>query len=749
MDPLETPLTTASRKAAGSYASKAMRLHAPTKNFRVERVMIAARLAGVKLSFEPASVAACETLHGGAARSLVLETPHGTLTQSNSVLRYIANLAPASELYGATGYEEALVDQWIEFAALELEVLVVALFSDDGACTSKLPVGMSEDMKRALGALDSVLARRTFLVGERLTIADIALITTCRPLFAHLVGAAERKTLPNLVRWFLTCANQPAFVAELGAVELEEMKSAAAPIPSGLLPSGSQAGKSGQPAGAKAAKPVAAPARCFKRTRTRVKELLAQGAGAIGSKVTVKGWVRTCRPAEKNTLAFVELNDGSCAPSIQIVVPKGVAGDGLEAVTGCGGAGASLSIDGVVKESIGAGQAIEVVAESATVLGAVYGGEKDTIGAKGYPLAKKFHSAEHLRTHAHLRARSRLHSSVMRVRHAMAYATHTFFHEQGFLYVHTPLITAADCEGAGEQFSVTTLLPDDPKEPIKRTKAGEIDYTQDFFGTRTSLTVSGQLNVETHACALSDCYTFGPTFRAENSHTTRHLAEFWMIEPEVCFAELKDDIDLAEDYLKFCVHYALENCKDDLEYFEEQQERGLRERLQNILARPFKRLTYSEAIVILEKEIASGNVTFENSVSWGIDLASEHERYLTESVFKGPIVVTNYPKDIKAFYMKLDPDEKTVSAMDVLVPKIGEIIGGSQREDRLDVLDRRCKEVGLNPEDIWWYRDLRKYGSVPHSGFGLGFERLVMLVTGVENIRDTIPFPRYPGHTEF
>ena len=572
MDPLETPLTTASRKAAGSYASKAMRLHAPTKNFRVERVMIAARLAGVKLSFEPASVAACETLHGGAARSLVLETPHGTLTQSNSVLRYIANLAPASELYGATGYEEALVDQWIEFAALELEVLVVALISGDGACTSKLPVGMSEDMKRALGALDSVLARRTFLVGERLTIADIALITTCRPLFAHLVGAAERKTLPNLVRWFLTCANQPAFVAELGAVELEEMKSAAAPIPSGFLPSGSQAGKSGQPAGAKAAKPVAAPARCFKRTRTRVKELLAQGAGAIGSKVTVKGWVRTCRPAEKNTLAFVELNDGSCAPSIQIVVPKGVAGDGLEAVTGCGGAGASLSIDGVVKESIGAGQAIEVVAESATVLGAVYGGEKDTIGAKGYPLAKKFHSAEHLRTHAHLRARSRLHSSVMRVRHAMAYATHKFFHEQGFLYVHTPLITAADCEGAGEQFSVTTLLPDDPKEPIKRTKAGEIDYTQDFFGTRTSLTVSGQLNVETHACALSDCYTFGPTFRAENSHTTRHLAEFWMIEPEVCFAELKDDIDLAEDYLKFCVHYALENCNADLEYFEEQQE---------------------------------------------------------------------------------------------------------------------------------------------------------------------------------
>ena len=485
MDPLETPLTTASRKAAGSYASKAMRLHAPTKNFRVERVMITARLAGVKLSFEPASVAACETLHGGAARSLVLETPHGTLTQSNSVLRYIANLAPASELYGATGYEEALVDQWIEFAALELEVLVVALFSDDGACTSKLPVGMSEDMKRALGALDSVLARRTFLVGERLTIADIALITTCRPLFAHLVGAAERKTLPNLVRWFLTCANQPAFVAELGAVELEEMKSAAAPIPSGLLPSGSQAGKSGQPAGAKAAKPVAAPARCFKRTRTRVKELLAHGAAAIGSKVTVKGWVRTCRPAEKNTLAFVELNDGSCGaihpdrPS-----PKGrrrrrrARGSPLGAV----GAGASLSIDGRPSKEIDRlqGQAIEVVAEKrGPCSGAVYGGGEGYHWCQGLSVwPRSFHSAEHLRTHATpTRAFRGLHSSVMRVRprdgirdRNKFFSTNRASSTSHTPFDHSPLTAKA----RGSSFSVTTLLPDDPKEPIKRTKAGEI-----------------------------------------------------------------------------------------------------------------------------------------------------------------------------------------------------------------------------------------------------------------------------------
>ena len=742
-----TPLTRSSCDAARSTKRAPMRLLSPHKNFRVERVLIAARLAGVAVAYEPADVAACEAAIGPSARSLVLLTPQGPLTQSNSVLRYIASLAPAAQLYGATEFDEALVDQWIEFAALELEVLVVALVPEDGSGASPLSEGLRDSVDRALGVLNAALARRTFVVGERLTIADVALATTCRVLFTKLISSAQRQAAPHVLRWFLTCANQPAFLAEMGAVELaDEMASA-------LGATVTAAGAAGKPkpagGGAGGGAGSASFARCFKRGRVRVKELLAQGVKAVDTSVTVKGWVRTLRNAQNNTLAFVELNDGSCPGSIQIVVPKAEAESSHKAVTESGGTGASISVVGKVVKSQGGEQAVEVLATAVEVLGPVYGGDGGTVGAKFYPLAKKKHTQEHLRAHAHLRARARLHSSVMRLRHAMAFATHKFFNDLGFVYVHTPLITAADCEGAGEQFAVTTLLPENPKDPIKRTPNGEIDFAQDFFGCRTSLTVSGQLNVETHACALSDVYTFGPTFRAENSHTTRHLAEFWMIEPEIAFAELKDDINLAEDYLKSCVSYALENCDDDLQYFESVTEAGLRDRLRNILERPFVRLTYTEAIAKLEEDIAAGLITFENPVSWGIDMASEHERYLAEQVYKGPIVVTNYPKDIKAFYMKLDPDEKTVSAMDILVPRIGEIIGGSQREDRLDVLERRCREMGLDPSAVWWYSDLRKYGSCPHAGFGLGFERLIMLVTGVENIRDTIPFPRYPGHTEF
>jgi len=347
-----------------------------------------------------------------------------------------------------------------------------------------------------------------------------------------------------------------------------------------------------------------------------------------------------------------------------------------------------------------------------------------------------------------------MHSAVMRVRHALAYATHSFFNERGFVYVHTPLITGADCEGAGEQFTVTTLLDEDGKIAKDKLdpKTGAADFSKDFFGRRSHMTVSGQLNVETHACALCDCYTFGPTFRAEDSHTTRHLAEFWMIEPEICFASLSDDMDLMEDYLKHCVAYALEACAEDLgEFFGKVVEKGLVGRLENIVERTFVRLTYTEAVDTLLEHIKTGKVAFpeDKPVFWGVDLASEHERYLAEKVHGGPIMVYDYPKDIKAFYMLLNPDGKTCAACDVLVPKIGEVIGGSAREDRLDVLTQRAKDVGVEPESLWWYNDLRKYGSVPHAGFGLGFERLVMLVTGIENIRDVIPFPRYPGHSDF
>ena len=364
----------------------------------------------------------------------------------------------------------------------------------------------------------------------------------------------------------------------------------------------------------------------------------------------------------------------------------------------------------------------------------------------------KAHSFEYLREKAHLRPRAKSYSSTQRLRNAMAFATHRFFYDRGFLYVHTPLITGGDCEGAGEMFHVTTMLPEEPKGDLPRLKDGSVDYSKDFFGRPgVGLTVSGQLNVETHACALSDVYTFGPTFRAEDSHTARHLAEFWMIEPEIAFAGLQEDMDLAEDYLKFCVHYALTHCAADLELLEgiPGWDPELRARLKNVLEKPFKRLTYTEAIATLQEQIAKGAVKFDVPVEWGMDMESEHERYLAEKLYGGPIIVTNYPKGIKAFYMKLDADGKTVQAMDILVPRIGEIIGGSVREDRHDVLLERAAEMGVDPAQLGWYLDLRKYGTVPHAGFGLGFERLVMLVTGVANIRDTIPFPRYPGHCDF
>lgn len=335
----------------------------------------------------------------------------------------------------------------------------------------------------------------------------------------------------------------------------------------------------------------------------------------------------------------------------------------------------------------------------------------------------------------------------------MAFATHEFFNKKGFVYVHTPLITGSDCEGAGEMFTVTNLLPEDGDlKAIPLTKKGKIDYSKDFFSRKCSLTVSGQLNVETHCCALSDVYTFGPTFRAENSHTSRHLAEFWMIEPEIAFADIGDDMALAEDYVRYCASYALRNCAEDISYFENEYpagEKGLKARLQNVVDSDFARITYTEAIDLLQKEISDKKVSFERYPNWGDDLGSEHERYITEKIYKKPTIVINYPKGIKAFYMKLNDDNETVAAMDILVPKIGELIGGSQREDDLEVLVRRSKESGVNPEDMSWYVDLRKYGTVPHAGFGLGFERLVMFVTGLENIRDVIPFPRVPGHAEF
>ncbi|AXU95714.1 asparagine--tRNA ligase [Erwinia persicina] len=455
------------------------------------------------------------------------------------------------------------------------------------------------------------------------------------------------------------------------------------------------------------------------------------GRVAVDSEVTVRGWVRTRRDS-KAGISFIAVYDGSCFNPVQAVVNNSLNNyqdEVLRLTTGC-----SVAITGKVVESPGEGQSFEIQATHVDVVGWV--DDPDT-----YPMAAKRHSIEYLREVAHLRPRTNLIGAVARVRHTLAQALHRFFDEQGFFWVSTPLITASDTEGAGEMFRVSTL----DLENLPRTPEGKVNYDEDFFGKEAFLTVSGQLNGETYASAISKIYTFGPTFRAENSHTSRHLAEFWMLEPEIAFADLEDNAALAEAMLKYVFKAVLEERADDMAFFAERVDKDAISRLERFVTTDFAQVDYTEAVEIL---LASGQ-TFENAVSWGIDLSSEHERYLAEKHFKAPVVVKNYPKEIKAFYMRLNDDGKTVAAMDVLAPGIGEIIGGSQREERLDVLDARLAEMGLNKEDYWWYRDLRRYGTVPHSGFGLGFERLIAYVTGVQNVRDVIAFPRTPRNATF
>ncbi len=459
---------------------------------------------------------------------------------------------------------------------------------------------------------------------------------------------------------------------------------------------------------------------------TRIAEILKMEGD--GRDITVKGWVRTKR-GNKN-VAFIALNDGSCVANIQVVVDLAKIDEAeLKGVT----TGACLRVDGSLVASLGAGQGVEVQASKIEIYG--------TADPETYPLQKKGHSLEFLRDIAYLRPRTNTFGAVLRIRHAMAFAIHKYFNDKGFYYLHTPLITASDCEGAGAMFNVSTLDMSNPP----RTEDGNVDYSQDFFGKPCSLTVSGQLEGELGALALGQIYTFGPTFRAENSNTPRHLAEFWMIEPEMAFYELQDDMDLAEDFLKYLIRYALENCREDLEFMNKMWDKGLLERLQFVLDNDFVRLDYTEGIEILK---ASGK-KFEFPCEWGCDLQSEHERYLVEEHFKRPVILINYPKEIKAFYMKQNDDGKTVRAMDVLFPQIGEIIGGSEREADFGKLCARVDELGMSRKELWWYLDTRRWGSAPHSGFGLGFERLLLFVTGMGNIRDVIPFPRTPKNAEF
>ena len=462
--------------------------------------------------------------------------------------------------------------------------------------------------------------------------------------------------------------------------------------------------------------------------RTKVKDLLKMEAG---QKVLAKGWVRTKRSNKE--IAFVALNDGSTIKNIQIVIDRNEAN---EAVLSNISTGACIGVEGELVESIGSGQNVEIKAGTVTVYG--------TCDPVRYPLQKKGASFEYLRSVAHMRPRTNTFGAVLRLRSEMAYAIHSYFHSKGFNYLHTPLITASDCEGAGQMFQVTTL----DLENIPRNKKGKIDYSKDFFGKETSLTVSGQLEGELGATALGEIYTFGPTFRAENSNTPRHLAEFWMVEPEMAFYDINDNMDLAEDFIKHLVKYALDNCRDDLEFLNEHIDNELISRLEGVVDTEFVRLEYTEGIKILEEAMKNG-VEFEYPVYWGVDLQSEHERYLVEKHFRKPVILTGYPKDIKAFYMKQNEDGKTVRAMDVLFPKIGEIIGGSEREADLAKLENRINELGMVRTNLEWYIDTRRFGSCPHSGFGLGFERLLLFITGMSNIRDVIPFPRTPKNCEY
>ncbi len=456
----------------------------------------------------------------------------------------------------------------------------------------------------------------------------------------------------------------------------------------------------------------------------------ARKTEAVGSEVRLQGWIRTRRDS-KGGFSFLEINDGSCLANIQVIADGSL--PNYESEIKHLAAGCSVTVEGLVKASPAKGQATEVQATRVIVHG--------TADTETYPLQKKHHTFEFLRTIGHLRPRTNTFGAIARVRNCVSRSIHDFFQEEGFLYVHAPIITASDCEGAGEMFKVTTL--DLAKVP--RSTTGGIDYTQDFFDRPSYLTVSGQLQGEIMACALGKVYTFGPTFRAENSNTSRHLAEFWMIEPEMAFFELPDNMDLAERFLKRIFRDVLARCREDMEFFRDRVEASVIDTLEGIIASDFVRLPYTEAIEIL---IASGQ-TFEFPVQWGSDLQAEHERYLTEQKFHKPVILYDYPKSIKAFYMRLNDDDRTVRAMDVLVPKVGEIIGGSQREERLDVLEHRMREQKLDPASYWWYTDLRRYGTVPHSGFGLGLERVVQFITGMGNIRDVIPFPRTPGSAEF
>jgi len=677
------------------------RLVAGLDDVNTFKIRVAAKAAGVVLSVDAPK--------GKATAVPELHIGDRVVRYVNAILRCIGRIFDGTDLYGSSFIESSQVDAWLDWTEMEF--------------------GSEEPphLEQALEKLEKHLESRTFLVGQRYTLADASL--SCSLYHLQSRGGVLQKLPQCTQRWLGTCTAHEAFSAQASSASPSQKgKQAATPVADATAAACSTSDAD-----------LLMPYSSAVGGRVQIKKILAAGAALIGRKISVCGWVRTMR--DQKQVMFIELNDGSCPGGLQVVLDPAV--PGYESLKGQCGTGASLKCTGKLVKSPAAKQPVELLLKDGDDSVVLFGG----VDATDYPMAKGKHSMEFLRSIGHLRPRATVISSVARVRNALAHATHEFFRSRDFVYVHTPLITAADCEGAGEMFQVTTLLAEAEEKGLPRGEGNKIDYSKDFFGKPSFLTVSGQLSVENYCCALSNVYTFGPTFRAENSHTSRHLAEFWMIEPELAFADIKDDMDCAEEYLKYCVRYAMEHNRADLEFFERQVEKGLIARLENLLESPFARLTYTEAIEILIKE--SKKAKFKVPVEWGMDLGSEHERYLAEKIYKKPTILYNYPMGIKAFYMRLNEDQKTVAAMDVLAPGIGEVIGGSQREERLDVLDRRITEMGLEPKDYWWYRDLRRFGTVPHAGFGLGFERLIMLTTGIENIRDVIPYPRYPGHAEF
>ncbi|KAA0168863.1 hypothetical protein FNF31_00024 [Cafeteria roenbergensis] len=753
---------------------------------RREVIEIVAAAAGVALVVKAGETCPGAEGFGPAMGGVpVISTAQGPIARTVPILQYLAGVHAHSALHGDCLYTDAVVDQWLQvfLADIAPNLRILQDVAPDGTVAEgsavaqaargkpvapKAGLALRSRAEAATAAVFAALAARlethSCLVTERITLADIAVASQLLPL---LESGAMPSVAPAIARWALACAHHAAFVAVRGApteAAVNRIMSAASAVapaaPAAAAAAAAAASGAGAPAAASAAASAAAPAATgltnsgsvsagalsappafatrWSRGRARASEVLTAGAAIIGQTVTVGGWVRSAR--KQSGLAFIDVSDGSTMAKLQFVVKEGIAdADSIAAVAKVG-TGACVRGTGKVVATRD-GKSVELECTSLSVMG-------DIPDPSKYPVAKARLSMEALREHQHLRPRTNALAAVTRVRNACAFATHRFFQERGFLYIHTPIITSADCEGAGEMFSVTTMMPADPKGPIPRTEDGSIDYSKDFFGNPAGLTVSGQLQVESFACSMSDVYTFGPTFRAENSHTSRHLSEFWMIEPEIAFAGLEEDMSLAEDYLKYCTAYVLEHCAADIEFFDQRVEKGLRDRLQNVVNEDFVRLSYTDAIEILCRPEVLKKAKFSIKPSWGMDMRSEHERYLTDVMFKKPVIVNNYPKDIKAFYMRANDDGRTVQAMDVLVPRIGELMGGSVREERLDVLEKRMEEMDVPKDNMQWYLDLRRFGTVPHAGFGLGFERLVMYVTGMENIRDVIPFPRYPGHAD-